>query len=176
MMSLDRLVSVQDYADFARTFAGIGKASAARLSDGRRQLVQVTIAGADDIPIDPTSDLFQNLLIALRAVRRYRSAGADSIARTDRAGVEREGATRGDYQWEPVVTEIRRSAAGRFRLSKTRARSVGVAFRSHRPHAKDQGCRIRGRGCVWRCARATISDGNCRCSSGDRQAIVLRPA
>ena len=26
VMSLDRLVSVQDYADFARTFAGIGKA------------------------------------------------------------------------------------------------------------------------------------------------------
>ena len=30
-MALDRLVSAQDYADFARTFAGIGKAAAARL-------------------------------------------------------------------------------------------------------------------------------------------------
>ena len=69
-MSLDRLVSVQDYADFTRTFAGIGKADARRLSDGRRQLVHVTIAGADDIPIDPTSDLYRNLLIALAQVRR----------------------------------------------------------------------------------------------------------
>jgi hypothetical protein len=56
----------QDYADFARTFAGIGKASAARLSDGRRQLVHVTIAGANDIPIDKTSDLYRNLRKALR--------------------------------------------------------------------------------------------------------------
>jgi predicted phage baseplate assembly protein len=64
--ALDRLVSTQDYADFARTFAGIGKASAARLSDGRRQLVHVTIAGANDIPIDKTSDLYRNLRKALR--------------------------------------------------------------------------------------------------------------
>jgi len=66
VMSLDRLVSVQDYADFARTFAGIGKASARKLSDGRRRLVSITIAGADDIPIDANSDLYRNLLIALR--------------------------------------------------------------------------------------------------------------
>ncbi|MGH8525156.1 MAG: putative baseplate assembly protein, partial [Gammaproteobacteria bacterium] len=63
--ALDRLVSVQDYADFARTYAGIGKARAEELSDGQRQLVHVTIAGADDIPIDKTSDLFQNLRRAL---------------------------------------------------------------------------------------------------------------
>jgi predicted phage baseplate assembly protein len=66
VMALDRLVSVQDYADFARIFGGIGKAAAVRLSDGRRELVHVTIAGADDIPIEPTSDLYSNLVAALR--------------------------------------------------------------------------------------------------------------
>ena len=66
LMALDRLVSTQDYEDFARTFAGVGKAFATRLSDGRRELVHVTIAGADDIPIDATSDLFRNLSQALR--------------------------------------------------------------------------------------------------------------
>jgi Baseplate J-like protein len=64
-LALDRLVSVQDYADFARTFAGIGKASADSLSNGRRQLVYLTIAGANNIPIDPSSDLYQNLVQAL---------------------------------------------------------------------------------------------------------------
>lgn len=64
--ALDRLVSVRDYADFARMFAGIGKASAARLTDGRRTVIHVTIAGADDIPIDEASDLFRNLRRALR--------------------------------------------------------------------------------------------------------------
>jgi predicted phage baseplate assembly protein len=63
--ALDRLVSTQDYADFARQFAGIGKASAARLSDGLKQIVHVTIAGADDIPIALTSDLYRNLVEAL---------------------------------------------------------------------------------------------------------------
>lgn len=65
VMALDRLVAVQDYADFARSFAGIGKAAAARLTAGHRQLVHVTIAGIDDIPIDESSDLFRNLLRAL---------------------------------------------------------------------------------------------------------------
>jgi hypothetical protein len=66
LLALDRLVSVQDYQDFARTYAGIGKASARRLSDRSRQLVHLTIAGADNIPIDTTSDLYLNLLQALR--------------------------------------------------------------------------------------------------------------
>ncbi len=61
VMALDRLVSTQDYEDFARTFAGIGKASAVRLSDGQRQLVHVTIAGSEDIRIDRNSDLYQSL-------------------------------------------------------------------------------------------------------------------
>jgi hypothetical protein len=65
VLSLDRLVSTVDYADFARTFAGVAKASAARLSDGSRQLVHVTIAGVDDIPIDLGSDLHRNLTMAL---------------------------------------------------------------------------------------------------------------
>lgn len=64
--ALDRLVSLQDYESFARTFAGIGKAASARMSDGSTQLVHVTVAGADDIPIEATSDLFRNLLLSLR--------------------------------------------------------------------------------------------------------------
>ena len=63
--ALDRLVSTQDYADFARHFAGIGKSSAARLTDGRRQLVHVTVAGANDAPVRPESALYRNLLDAL---------------------------------------------------------------------------------------------------------------
>jgi predicted phage baseplate assembly protein len=66
VMSLDRLVSTDDYADFTRTYAGIGKAASRRITDGRRALVHVTIAGAGDIPIDQNSDFYQNLLLALR--------------------------------------------------------------------------------------------------------------
>ena len=62
VLALDRLVSVADYADFARTFGGVGKAAAIKLGS----LVQVTIAGAADAPIDTTSDLYRNLLQALQ--------------------------------------------------------------------------------------------------------------
>jgi hypothetical protein len=65
VMALDRLVSTDDYAQFARTYAGIGKAVSARLSDGRRQLEHITIAGAADIPIDRNSDLYRNLVESL---------------------------------------------------------------------------------------------------------------
>ncbi|MGH3241693.1 MAG: putative baseplate assembly protein, partial [Spirillospora sp.] len=63
--ALDRLVSVQDYADFARSRVGIGRAAAARLHDGRRQVVHVTVAGMDDAPIDEHSDLLPALRDAL---------------------------------------------------------------------------------------------------------------
>lgn len=67
VMALDRPVSVADYADFARTFAGVGKASATRLTDGRVALVHVTVAGVDDEPILESSDLYRNLREALGA-------------------------------------------------------------------------------------------------------------
>jgi predicted phage baseplate assembly protein len=66
VMALDRLVSVPDYAYFSRSYAGIGKAASVKLSNGRRQLVYVTIAGAEDIPIDVTSDLYRNLVASLQ--------------------------------------------------------------------------------------------------------------
>ncbi|MFF7994332.1 putative baseplate assembly protein [Kitasatospora xanthocidica] len=63
--ALDRLVSVPDYEDFTRSRAGIGRASATRLSDGRRELVHVTVAGVDDIPLTADSDLIRTLRSSL---------------------------------------------------------------------------------------------------------------
>ncbi|WP_460523952.1 putative baseplate assembly protein [Flindersiella endophytica] len=65
--ALDRLVSVPDYEDFARARAGIGRASAARLVAGGRELVHVTVAGVDDIPLADDSDLVSSLRSALVA-------------------------------------------------------------------------------------------------------------
>ncbi|MFJ2584932.1 putative baseplate assembly protein [Streptomyces sp. NPDC087538] len=64
--ALDRLVSAPDYEDFARSRAGIGRASARELFDGRRRLLHVTVAGTDDVPIaDHTGE--SDLLRSLRA-------------------------------------------------------------------------------------------------------------
>jgi len=116
--ALDRLVSLQDYGDFARLFAGVGKASATGLSDGRRRLVYVTIAGADDIPIAATSDLFQNLT---RALRR---AGDPHLP--VRVGVRELkllviGAGVGllpDYEWASVEPKVRAALLAAFGFAR----------------------------------------------------------
>jgi predicted phage baseplate assembly protein len=61
--AVDRLVGVPDYEDFTRARAGIDKASARRLYDGARELIHVTAAGSDDMPLDAAS----GVLTALRA-------------------------------------------------------------------------------------------------------------
>jgi hypothetical protein len=63
--TLDRIVSLQDYEDFARAFAGIGKAQATMLWDGDKRLVHVTVAAANGGAVAETSPLHQNLLQAM---------------------------------------------------------------------------------------------------------------
>lgn len=114
VMALDRLVSTPDYADFSRTFGGIGKAAAARLSNGRQQRVHVTIAGVDDIPIDATSDLYRNLYDALH---RYgdpylpiRLAVRERLALVVSAGIRVDP----DYQWETLEPTVRSAVLDAF--------------------------------------------------------------
>lgn len=66
VMSLDRLVGIRDYADFTRTFAGIGKAVSSKIASGGSERIYVTIAGAEDVAVPESSDLYRNLLAALR--------------------------------------------------------------------------------------------------------------
>ncbi len=107
VQALDRLVSVPDYGDFSRTFAGIAKASARRLTDGRRLLIHVTIAGKDDIPIDQNSDLYRNLLQSLRA-------GGDpfvpvrlSLRRLKLLVINARVKVQPLYAWETVAPSVR---------------------------------------------------------------------
>ncbi|WP_371551910.1 putative baseplate assembly protein [Streptomyces sp. NBC_00554] len=59
--ALDRLVSVPDYEDFARSRAGIGRAAARELFDGQRRVLHVTVAGTDDVPIAEDADVLRAL-------------------------------------------------------------------------------------------------------------------
>ncbi len=118
VMPLDRLVSVADYADFTRNFAGIAKAIAQRTSDGRRQLIHLTIAGADDIPIDPSSDLYRNLLAAFRKL-----GDQDVPVQVDLRELTTLVLSAGvkllpDYVWEPVATALRARILDAFGFGK----------------------------------------------------------
>ncbi len=108
VMALDRLVAVQDYADFGRTFAGVAKAVATRISNGRRELVHVTIAGADDSPIDRTSDLYRNLAQALHDLGD--PALPVQVASRERLllALQANVSIRPDRIWEVVVEAMRR--------------------------------------------------------------------
>lgn len=105
--ALDRLVSVSDYADFAATFAGIGKASSALLFTHAGPLLQVTIAGLDDVPIEPGTDLFRNLRTALTtfgdAQLRVRLVLREALALVLSAGVK----VKPGHDWNLVEPGIR---------------------------------------------------------------------
>ena len=114
VMALDRLVAVQDYADFARTFAGIAKATAQRTTDGLSEVICLTIAGADDAEIDTNSDLYRNLLGAFVALADadlpVNLVGRERIALLLSAGVR----ILPDYPWERVVAAVRAALLDRF--------------------------------------------------------------
>jgi hypothetical protein len=65
-IALDRLVSVSDYASFARTFAGIGKATSALLPVGNRRTVVLTVTGAEGSELAAESQVVQQLTLALQ--------------------------------------------------------------------------------------------------------------
>ncbi|GAA4191153.1 putative baseplate assembly protein [Microbacterium oryzae] len=68
VLTLGRVVSLQDYADFAADYAGIAKATATWTWDTHRRGVHVTIASADGQPIDTGSTLLNDVRRALRSV------------------------------------------------------------------------------------------------------------
>jgi predicted phage baseplate assembly protein len=116
--ALDRLVSVQDYEDFARIYAGIGKARAVELPDGRRQLVHVTIAGADDIPIDKNSDLYRNLRLSLLDSGDPFQAIQLEVRELMLMVIEARIRILPDYLWEPVVTQVRNALLDAFSFER----------------------------------------------------------
>lgn len=67
-----RIVSLQDFEDFVRTFAGVSKAKVVVLENGVNRLVQITLAGENGTSIDEKSELYASLV---EAVERYRVPG-----------------------------------------------------------------------------------------------------
>ncbi len=69
VLAMERIVSLQDYEDFARTYAGTGKAQAVMLWNGKTELVHLTIADSYGNMIDPGMDLYKNLSEAIDTCR-----------------------------------------------------------------------------------------------------------
>ncbi|MFQ5856545.1 MAG: putative baseplate assembly protein [Anaerolineae bacterium] len=69
VLTLDRIVSLRDFEDFARAFSGIGKAQAVNLWNGETYLVHITIADDNGDEVAATSTTYENLSDAINAAR-----------------------------------------------------------------------------------------------------------
>jgi predicted phage baseplate assembly protein len=112
VMTLGKIVSLQDYEDFARAFAGVAKALATWTWNGERRVVLLTVAGPKGSAIE--SDLHDKLLEAMRSsgdpripinVKSYSKASFRMKAevKVDQA-----------YQTEIVLAEVKSVLRDRF--------------------------------------------------------------
>jgi predicted phage baseplate assembly protein len=67
VLTLERVVSLQDYQDYSTAFAGVAKALATWTWSGRTRGVVVTVAGAGGKVLDPDGDTIGDLAAALRS-------------------------------------------------------------------------------------------------------------
>lgn len=74
IFTLDRIVSLQDYEDFARAFAGISKSLATWSWRSQKRSVHLTVAGYGGTEVKPDSELYKNLIDAIH------SAGIPEVA------------------------------------------------------------------------------------------------
>jgi hypothetical protein len=65
VLTLNRVVSLRDYEDFARAYPGIAKALATWIWDGRSKGVLLTVAGPGGVLIDESGDVAKKLAEAL---------------------------------------------------------------------------------------------------------------
>jgi hypothetical protein len=108
--AMDRLVSLADYADFVRNYAGVGKASAARF----RGVVHITLAGLDAQAFDMDGPVIRNLRQALALygdpTQRVRLHNREASLLIVVAKVRLAA----DQQWNKIEPKLRRTLLDTF--------------------------------------------------------------
>ncbi len=112
--ALDRLVGVQDYLDFARSFAGVGKADAVLAHGSGQPTMVVTIAGQDAAPIQPDSELLRSLGDVLLLYGDSSQAVVVLPAHNLRVVLSARIGLRPNYVWEFVEPRLRTTLLDRF--------------------------------------------------------------
>jgi len=105
---LSRLVSVADYAIFARRYAGVGQAVVRKLADGAFECVHVTLAGVDDAPLRSGDDLVTSLRAAYEAFGDPALPVVIDIRELVALFVQARVAVLPDHEWETVEPTVRR--------------------------------------------------------------------
>jgi hypothetical protein len=66
VLTLDRIVTSEDFENFTRAFAGIGKARADIIWNGEQEIVNITAALINGDPISPSDKVYDSLLTAFK--------------------------------------------------------------------------------------------------------------
>jgi hypothetical protein len=140
--TLDRIVSLRDFEDFAAAFTGIGKAQAVWLWDGEQRMVHLTVAGTDGAPLDPNGALYRNLLAAIDAARPPHQPLRVSPCRDLRFGLTAGLWIAPDYESEKVLAAAGQALETAFGFG---ARAFGQPVTGSEVLAALQGCRRRRR-------------------------------
>jgi predicted phage baseplate assembly protein len=114
VLTLDRIVSLQDFEDFARAFAGIGKAQAVSMWNGETELVHITVADADGNEVGSTSDLYKNLQDAINGARYPLRSVEIGNFQPRYFDVNAKVLIDPAYEWEDMKSEIESALVDRF--------------------------------------------------------------
>ena len=118
LVSLQHLVSVEDYQDFALARPGIGKAAAVRFDGADGSLIHLTLAGAQDDPLDTGGKLWTTLATALQTIGEP-SQDVEIARRMARVALIEAGVTvAAGYLWTDVQLAVRTALTATFAFSK----------------------------------------------------------
>jgi PA14 domain/Baseplate J-like protein len=117
VLTLDRIVSLRDFEDFAAAFTGIGNAQAVWLWNGERRLIHLTVAGVDGADIDPDSALYRNLAEAIDAVRPAHQPLKLEPGKVLRFGLTAKLRVNAAYQTDKVLAAVRAALAAAYDFS-----------------------------------------------------------
>jgi hypothetical protein len=118
--TLGRIVSLQDYEDFAREFSGVEKAGAWGLAVGGSPAVQITLAAADGVPIPEGGDLIVQLLGAIHRSRADQTPVYVQSYRPVRVLVEAAIQVAPGFSWDFVRKAVLVRLADDFGFAKSR--------------------------------------------------------
>ena len=129
VLTLDRIVSLDDYQSFAQAFAGIGKAQAVAVWSGATRMIQITIAAANGASISATDPLYNTLVQAIELahdpVQAFTIAGFEPLSFNLSAAILIDKPT---YQPNVVIADALAALSSAFSFAnRAFAQSVSAA-------------------------------------------------
>ncbi len=129
VLTLDRIVSLDDYQAFTQAFAGIGKAQAVAIWNGGTRTIQITAATASGASLSPSDPLYQTMVQAIQLahdpVQNFAVAGFQPLAFNLSASVLIDQPT---YQSSVVMAAVLSSLTSAFSFAnRAFAQSVSAA-------------------------------------------------